>query len=63
MFEVQNFDSGAKSEKVGSLAGLAEETFALNWNRKSGNLICSGAGNIVCIWDINSIYGNHHMKR
>lgn len=46
-----------KGANVGTLVGLTQETFSLNWNSQSPNLICSGAGTTVCIWDINQ-----HLK-
>ena len=38
--------------KKGSLQGLTEESFCLDWNKKHNGLLASAAGSTVCYWDV-----------
>ena len=46
LYDVQ---AGAKQ---GSLQGLTEESFCLDWNKKRSGLLASAAGSTVCVWDV-----------
>ena len=56
LFQISDFvnssNSAATFEAVGTLHGNKTETFSLNWNRQRSNLLCSGADDRFCVWDV-----------
>ena len=53
---VVNLYSSVSGQKAGSLAGLTEESFCLDWNKKRSGLLASAASHTVCVWD-----ADHHV--
>ena len=49
---VVNIYSVESASKLGCLHGLTEESFCLDWSRKSQSLLASAAGSTVMVWDV-----------
>lgn len=49
---VNVYDLGTGNKK-GSLIGLDDESFCLDWNFKRNGLLVSAAQSTVCVWDVN----------
>ena len=46
------FDIEGNGSKLGKLAGLTDESFCLDWNKKRDGLLVSAAQGTFCVWDV-----------